>query len=344
MKEFSIEGRHSRSHILVGEKVENLKKYTANRRVVVITDSNVRANYSDFITGFDTIEIKPGEPHKTLHTIEYIYQELIRFGADRSTFILGFGGGLVCDVAGYAASTYMRGLPFGFVSSSLLSQVDASVGGKNGVNFQNFKNMIGTFAQPEFVICDPVLLSTLPEKEVRSGFGEIIKHSLIADALMFDFLARNREKALSLDPDVIETLVYSSVEIKAGIVNRDETEKGERRKLNFGHTLGHAIESLSGLTHGESIAIGMVWAARLSNYYGLLSKEEVNKVVGLIESYSLPTTTSLDLEFIFSQILKDKKREKNNIHFVLLDAIGKSIIRVVQIQELKSVLEKIWAQ
>lgn len=342
MKEFSIEGRNSRSRILVGEKVENLARYLPAGKVVAITDENVKAHYSHFLADFETIEIKPGEGNKNLQTIEFIYEELLRFGADRSTFILGFGGGLVCDVAGFVASTFMRGLRFGFVSSSLLSQVDASVGGKNGVNFQGFKNMIGTFNQPEFVICDPALLQTLPDKEIRSGFGEIIKHSLIADAGMFALLEKNRDRALALNHELIEKLVFSSVKIKAGIVNRDETEKGERRKLNFGHTLGHAIESLSGLTHGESVAIGMVLAARVSNYLGLISEEEINRIETLIKSFGLPTHTNLAMDTVFNQLQKDKKRIGNNIHFVVLEAIGKATIRTFGVEDMKMALKKIW--
>lgn len=342
MKELIIEGRNSQSRILVGEKVANLGNYLPAGKVVAITDENVMAHYSNFLNDFETIVIKPGEENKNLRIIEYMYSELLRLGADRSTFILGFGGGLVCDMAGFAASTYMRGLRFGFVSSSLLSQVDASVGGKNGINFQGFKNMIGTFNQPEFVICDPALLNTLPEKEVRSGFGEIIKHSLIADAVMFEFLEKNRGQALALNPEVIEHLVFKSVEIKAGIVNQDETEMGERRKLNFGHTLGHAIESLSGLTHGESVAIGMVLASRMSNFYGLISKEEVRRIEHLIESYGLSVHSPLEMVEVLNCLAFDKKRENNIIHFVMLENLGKASVRPINIKELKTVLEKIW--
>ncbi|MCF8371221.1 MAG: 3-dehydroquinate synthase [Bacteroidales bacterium] len=342
MKELIIEGRNSQSRILVGEKVANLGNYLPAGKVVAITDENVIALYPSLFNGFETIIIQPGEDHKNGLTVESIYNDLLILEADRSTFVVGFGGGLVCDIAGYVASTYMRGLRFGFVSSTLLSQVDASVGGKNGVNFQGFKNMIGTFNQPEFVLCDPALLNTLPEKEVRSGFGEIIKHSLIADSGMLSFLEKNREKALSLHPEVIEYLVFKSVEIKSAIVNLDETEKGERRKLNFGHTLGHAIESLTGQTHGESVAIGMVLAARISNLYGLISSEEVRRAESLIESFDLPTTTKLGFDAVFNQLTKDKKRDNNNIHFVMLENLGNASVRSINLKELRTVLEKIW--
>jgi 3-dehydroquinate synthase len=342
MKEFIIEGKNNRSRIMVGEKVENLSKYLPAGKVIAITDENLESLYPSMFMDFETIVIKPGEENKNLQTVEYIYVELLRLGADRSTFIMGFGGGIVCDIAGFVASTFMRGLRFGFVSTTLLSQVDASVGGKNGVNFQGFKNMIGTFSQPDFVLCDPAFLQTLPEKEIRSGFGEIIKHSVIADAAMFTFLEKNKDKALALHPEIIEQLVFSSVEIKAGFVNRDETEKGERRKLNFGHTLGHAIEGLSGLAHGESVAVGMVLAARVSNFFGLISEEEVLRIEKLISSFGLPIHTNLQLDDVFNQLKKDKKWEIDTIHFVMLECIGKAIIKTIKMKELKTVLEKIW--
>jgi 3-dehydroquinate synthase len=206
-----------------------------------------------------------------LETVTTIFNQLVDMEVDRSTLILGIGGGIVCDIAGFVASTYMRGTPFGFVSTTLLSQVDASVGGKNGVNFGGYKNMVGVFNQPEFVVCDMMLLKTLPFREIQCGFAEIIKHGAIADHRMLDFIENHRDAALDLESRIVEHLVYRSVEIKAGVVTRDEREKGERRKLNFGHTFGHAIEKLTGIPHGEAVGIGMVMAAALSVKKGLLS-------------------------------------------------------------------------
>ncbi|MEA3445775.1 MAG: 3-dehydroquinate synthase [Bacteroidota bacterium] len=339
MQKFIIEGKNNQSQILIGEKIGNLNKYLPAGKVIVITDANLMKHYSSLFTDFITIVIRPGEINKNLSTIESIYEKLMKLDADRSTFILGFGGGIVCDISGYVASTYMRGMNFGFVSTSLLSQVDASTGGKNGVNFRNYKNMIGTFNQPQFVICDHSLLNTLPEKEIRSGFGEIIKHCLIADEEMFSFLENNIKSALSLKPEIIEKLVLSSIKIKAGIVNIDETEKGERRKLNFGHTLGHAIESVSGLTHGEAISIGMVSAARLSNYYKLISEEKTERIEKLITAYGLPASTNINFNIIFDRLIKDKKCDNNSIHFILLDDIGKATIKIIKLEELKIALK-----
>ncbi|MBA3037475.1 MAG: 3-dehydroquinate synthase, partial [Desulfobacterium sp.] len=282
-----------------------------------------------------------GETVKTLDTAAYIYQNLLDMNAQRSTVLVGIGGGIVCDITGFVASTYLRGISFGFVSSTLLSQVDASVGGKNGVNFKGYKNMVGVFNQPAFVICDMNLLKTLPEKDLLCGFAEIVKHAAIEDAALFEYLENNYKKALSLDYNVIERLVYDSVVIKSSVVNRDEKEKGERRKLNFGHTLGHAIEKTTGIPHGEAVSLGMVFAASLSVKRGLLSSGEEKQISALLKNLKLPTTVDIDRKKVIEALNKDKKREGDGIHFVLLDGIGKAVIEEISISELHRALDNI---
>ena len=249
MKTFEIHGSTGDSFIHVGEILQNLGNYIPQENIVVITDKNVKQFYENEFPPNPAITIDIGEKIKNLDTVRDIYEKLVAVGADRSTFIVGIGGGIVCDIAGFVASTYLRGVRFGFVSSTLLSQVDASVGGKNGVNFKDYKNMIGVFNQPEFVICDLNLLNTLPEKEVLCGLAEIVKHAVIGDRHLFAYLEAHHQEALALDNDVIEKLVYDSIIIKSDIVNQDELEKGERRKLNFGHTFGHAFEKTTGVPH-----------------------------------------------------------------------------------------------
>ena len=261
MKTLEIHGSTGVSTILVGEKLKNLRKYIPAEKAVIITDANVKHFYQKNFPPYDVITIGTGEKIKNLDTVRYIYGKLVELEADRSTFIIGIGGGIVCDIAGFVASTYLRGVRFGFVSSTLLSQVDASVGGKNGVNFEGYKNIIGVFNQPQFVICDLNLLNTLPKKEVLYGLAEVVKHAAIGDMDLFTYLDDHYQKALTLDTGVIERLVYDSVVIKSAIVNRDEKEKGERRKLNFGHTFGHAVEKTTGVPHGEAVSIGMVMAS-----------------------------------------------------------------------------------
>ena len=341
MKRIDIQGTTGRSAILVGERLANVKKYLPVDRPVIITDSHVRQLYgSDFPPGA-VICIGTGEAVKTLDTVAAIYDQLVGMEADRSSFVLGIGGGLVCDIAGFAASTYMRGMRFGFVSTTLLSQVDASVGGKNGVNFGGYKNMVGVFNQPETVICDLDLLRTLPETEIQCGFAEIIKHAAIADARMFAFLEAHREAALTLDRAVIEKLVCDSVVIKSGVVNRDERETGERRKLNFGHTVGHAIEKATRVPHGQAVSMGMVVAAALSVRRGLLPPGESRRLVDLLAAYRLPTRLEWDTAAVIDALGKDKKRAGSHIHFVLLDGIGKAVVKPIAIDELKQTIEEI---
>jgi len=325
----------------VGEKLENLSQYIPSDNVVIITDENVSRYYLKKFPEFKVITIGTGEGVKTLDTAASIYQELLGSDSTRSTFLVGIGGGIVCDIAGFIASTFLRGINFGFVSSTLLSQVDASVGGKNGVNHKGYKNMIGVFNQPEFVICDNLLLKTLPKRELLSGFAEIVKHAAIEDAGYFDYLEENHEKALGLDPEVIEKIVYDSVIIKSNVVNRDEKEKGERRKLNFGHTFGHAIEKTQKIPHGEAVSLGMVLAASLSVKKGLLAPEKAERLTSLLEKYKLPVKIDFDRNLILEALDKDKKRKGDNIGFVLLDDIGKSVIREIPIAELKSVIHEL---
>ncbi|OQX73235.1 MAG: 3-dehydroquinate synthase, partial [Bacteroidetes bacterium 4484_276] len=222
MTSIKVSGETASSEILIGEHISNFKKHLPDGKTIVITDKNVNKLYGRYWIDLPSIVIGRGEGNKTLETAQLIINKLLELNADRSTFILGIGGGIVCDVAGFTASIFMRGLRFGFISTTLLSQVDASIGGKNGVNFKGFKNIVGVFNQPEFVICDPTVLKTLERKEISNGLAEIVKHALIADAEMFGFLEKNSNNLLDLDESVVQKLVTRSVEIKSGIVNRDE--------------------------------------------------------------------------------------------------------------------------
>ena len=315
------------SQVVVGESYRNLTDYLpAQRQVIVITDANILKHYGDFFSAWPVIEIGTGEKNKVLNTLVYIYNRLLELNADRGCFIVAVGGGIVCDVAGFAASTYMRGVPFGFVSTTLLSQVDASVGGKNGVNFNGYKNMIGTFNQPCFVLCDTSMLQTLPEREFVSGFAEIVKAAAVRNAELFDYMEQNAEKAIARDPEVIRHLVIKSVKIKADVVKQDEREHGERRILNFGHTFGHAIESLTGISHGEAVSIGMMIAAQRSVSECDFPKEQLRRLECLLLRLGLPVTTDVLSEEIHSALLKDKKRENDDVCLVLLSEIGKAIL------------------
>lgn len=342
MKTLTIEGDSGTSTILVGESLNHLNQYVSAEKTVIITDTNVWEHYGEAFPDCDVVKIGTGEGIKNLDTVETIYDELLAWDIDRSAFIVGIGGGIVCDITGFVASTYMRGVRFGFVSSTLLSQVDASVGGKNGVNLGGFKNMVGVFSQPEFVICDFKLLKTLPRRELLCGFAEIVKHAVIADARMFKYLEENHVDALALDDDVIEKLIYDCIVIKSAIVNRDEKERGERRKLNFGHTFGHAIEMTLGVPHGEAVSMGMVVAADLSAQRGGLAQEKADRISDLIRKLDLPIHRSGDRQKIVDAMGKDKKRAGAAIHFVLLRDIGEAFVEEIPIEEIDAVVRKMY--
>ncbi len=335
MHSLEIKGSSKVSRLFVGESYKNVEKYLPASPVVIIADSNVYDYCHEAFPKIRTIKIDTSEKMKNLDTVSYIINELVEMEADRSLFLLGIGGGIICDIAGFVASVYMRGISFGFVSTTLLSQVDASVGGKNGVNFRGYKNIVGVFNQPDFVICDPDILKTLPQEELLNGCAEIIKHGAIADKSLFEYLEDNYRGILSMDRNVIERVVYDSVMIKSDVVNRDEKEKGERRKLNFGHTIGHAIEKVTGVSHGKAVGLGMVAAADLSESKGLLSAEDKERIISLLKSMGLPVEMKTDKEKVLDAMKRDKKREGDHIHFVLLDGIGKAVIENITIKELE---------
>lgn len=339
MKVVNIKSHPRDSVIMIGERLENLGKYMPVERPIIITDTNVLASWGRQFPPAHVIVIGTGEKNKTFDTVRYIYEQMLKFEADRSCFIVGIGGGIVCDIAGFVASTYMRGVRFGFVSSTLLSQVDASVGGKNGFNFGGYKNIVGVFNQPEFVICDLNLLKTVPQPEILSGFAEIIKHGAIADKNLFEYLEENRDRALALDLPVIEKLVYDSVIIKSRIVNQDEKEKGERRKLNFGHTFGHAIEKITKVRHGEAVSAGMVLASELAVRKQTLEEKDATRIADLLLGYGLPVRLEFDRQAALATLRMDKKREGDLIYFVLLNEIGNAYVEEIAIQELQELID-----
>lgn len=341
MKVITVHGGMGDSTILVGETLENLQRYVPSRAVIIITDENVRRHYLDQFPPFEVIEIGTGEDIKTLDTVQEIYGKLMKLETDRSCFIVGVGGGIVCDITGFVASTYLRGVRFGFVSSTLLCQVDASVGGKNGVNLGGYKNMVGVFNQPEFVICDLNLLKSLPEREILCGLAEVVKHAVIGDADLYSYLEDNYREALDLNANVMEKLVYDSVQIKSSVVSRDEKEKGERRKLNFGHTFGHAIEKTAGIPHGQAVSLGMMVASALSVRRGHLPEKDLERIERLLKNLKLPTRVRLDGKTVLGALRKDKKREGESINFVLLHGIGNAVVEEIPLEELEALGKEI---
>ncbi len=337
----TIRGATGESVIILGESLTQLEKYIHDRTYVIITDETVYAHYKEQFPDDNIIIIGTGEQIKTLDTARKIYQKFLEFELDRSSFVVAIGGGIVSDIAGFAASTYLRGISFGFVPTTLLAQVDASVGGKNGVNFQSYKNMVGVFSQPEFVLIDFSVLNTLEPNTLGCGFAEAIKHGAIADSALFAFMEKHTNSIKSLEPQGIERIVSDSIVIKAAVVNKDEKEQGERRKLNFGHTFGHAIEKTLGIPHGESVSIGMTVAANLSQQRGYLSASDVDRLLQLIQAFDLPVRIDADKARIMDAMRKDKKRYGDKIKFVLLEEIGTAIIQDVSLNELETVVESL---
>jgi 3-dehydroquinate synthase len=312
--------------------------YLGKGRIAIVSNDVVAPLYLEKVKqlfpGRELLEIilPDGEAHKTLDAINHIYDKLLEGKFDRNTLLVALGGGVVGDITGFAAATYLRGVDFIQIPTTLLAQVDSSVGGKTGVNHPLGKNMIGAFHQPRCVVADIEVLRTLPEREVTAGLAEVIKHALIYDAAFFDWLAENSAGIRQLDAGLITQAVQTCCEIKAEIVAKDEKESGVRALLNLGHTFGHAIETASGYgtwLHGETVSMGMVMAADLSCRIGWIDHSTANRIRTVIEeNFSMPVLPPADIsvEQYVDLMLSDKKAESGKIRFVLLKAIGETAI------------------
>ncbi|AQQ70768.1 3-dehydroquinate synthase [Limihaloglobus sulfuriphilus] len=339
MKELTVHAQSGGSRVLVGDFGGDFSRFVPeDKPAVIITDSNVAGIYAERFPDCPVITTVPGEENKTLGGLEKIYSGLLECGADRSWFILAVGGGIVCDTAGFAASTYMRGIDFGFISTTLLANIDASVGGKNGVNFHGYKNIVGVFSQPRFVVCDVSTLATLRESDYRCGLAEMIKHGAIRDARHFENIEDNMRGLLKRDISTVETLVYESVSIKAEVVAQDERESGLRKTLNFGHTFAHAIEKVCKLAHGQAVSVGMCIASRLSVEMGLLCEDKHQRLKGLIETAGLPVSLHEKASVLADAIAGDKKRHGGEIDFILLEDLGKAVIKPIPIARLQEII------
>ena len=333
MEKIAIHTPGFRSEILVGERWDAVSGLLPEKGVIIITDDNVNRLYGDKFPKIPVFSLSPGEESKKLEVIEYLAEQLLLAGIDRSGFVLAVGGGVVCDIAGFLASVYMRGIRCGYVSSTLLSQVDASTGGKNGVNLGGTKNILGTIRQPEFVICDPEMLQTLPEHDYLSGLAELIKTAVIGDKELFDLIEKSFEKIMSRDTDLLAILVTKSVRFKGLVVSEDEKETGLRRILNFGHTFGHAIEMQKGVRHGFAVASGMVLATEFSFKRRYINLVEKQRIIRLLERFKLLTELDLTGNQMEELVLHDKKKTGTEIHFVFTQGIGKAIVEKVPVDE-----------
>jgi 3-dehydroquinate synthase len=314
-----------------------LRENGLSGKLVIITDPRARKLYGDALNqgltkdGFSvtTLLVPEGEEQKSLETAGRLYHELTNCYAERTTPILALGGGVIGDLTGFVAATYLRGVPLIQIPTTLLAQVDSSIGGKVAVDHGQLKNKIGAFYQPRLVISDIDTLKTLPSNELANGLAEVIKSAAIRNKKFFAFLEANLDRIKSLDESALEETVFQTARIKAEVVAKDERDVGLRNILNYGHTIGHAIETISDfkVEHGKAIAIGMLAAARISNKMSILDKNDLGRLKGIIEKAGLPTEMpDLEIEKIIQAMKHDKKVLRGKIRFVLLKSIGSAFI------------------
>ena len=333
--------------IFIGEgaslSLENFDGYIAGKDIAIITNEVVAPLYlneiSDLFSNMNVIEyiLPDGEQEKRLKTVHKIIDRLMEAGFGRDSTLIALGGGVVGDITGFTASIFMRGINFIQIPTTLLAQVDASVGGKTAVNHKSGKNLIGSFYQPQCVICDSIFLATLEATEISAGLAEIIKYGLIFDSEFFQWLQKNMQQILSNDRAAVDYVIQRSCAIKAEIVAQDEKEQSVRALLNFGHTFGHAIEKLTGYgnwTHGDAVAVGMVLAARLSENMSLITPEDVQNIEEILTAANLPISLpNIDPAELLAAMQSDKKVKDRNIQLVLLKNIGEAFLTADYSQE-----------
>ncbi len=329
-----------RSGVCVAPARESLARLVPGGRVVVVSDAEVMRCHPELAAPWgEPLLVGRGEGAKTMAGAERLCCELLRVGADRSTFLVAAGGGVVTDLAGFVASTYMRGISFGFVATTLVGQVDAAIGGKNGVNVAGYKNMMGTFTRPRFVLCDPALVRTLPDREFRAGLAEALKTGLVGDAKLFALLEGSSFAELRDDGALLESVVRRAVAVKSAVVRRDERETGERRKLNLGHTVAHAIEKCSDrMNHGEAVAVGTALAARAAVRLGLLGAEECGRIGRTLRRLGLDLEPPVDPEQLLEVVATDKKCEGGVLHAVFPEGIGACRVVDMPLAEFRSLM------
>lgn len=335
-------GENSYDILIGGGTLPSLGRHCLERglsgRVAVISNPAVAELYAEQVRAslvesgnqVTLILIPEGEEHKNAATLNLVYDQLIQAGLDRNSYIVALGGGVVGDLAGFAAATFLRGIPFVQVPTTLLAQVDSSVGGKTAIDHPRGKNLIGAFYQPRLVLIDVETLTTLPQREFRAGLAEVIKYGVAMDLAFYELLERDSGRILEMDADCLERIVLRCCELKARVVEQDEKESGLRAILNYGHTLGHAIETLAGygtLVHGEAVAIGMVLAARISLAGGYCSEGDVSRIVALLGRFGLPCIPPrIDQGRLAETLLTDKKSRSGIIRFICNRGIGDCVV------------------
>jgi 3-dehydroquinate synthase len=316
-----------------------LEKLSEKQCTVIITDENLFERHKKKFKGWQVISIPSGEQHKNQNTVNNIIDQLIELGADRNTTLVGVGGGVITDITGFVAGIYMRGLKFGFVPTSILAMVDASIGGKNGIDVGLYKNMVGIIRQPSFLLYDYSFLKTLPKAEWINGFAEVIKHAAIHDAAMFKSLEASSLSAFQKDGALVSKLIIRNALLKTKVVIEDEFEMDGRKLLNFGHTIGHAIENLYRIPHGHAVSIGMGVACKISKQ--LNGFKEAGRVETLLKKYGLPPNFAFDKEQTLKILKSDKKKQKETISYVILHKIGKAGLVKLPVVQLESMINEL---
>lgn len=306
---------------------------------IAITDSHIAALYGDMLHTFNkTIVIPAGEEHKSWESIQSIVDQLLAAQAHKHTVIVGIGGGMLTDLAGFAAGIYMRGVRLGLMPTSLLAMVDAAIGGKNGINYGMQKNLLGTIRQPEFILFDKAFLTTLPRAEWQNGFAEIIKYACLFDEALFDELAQHDLDHYMEDEKSLWNVIAKCVAYKNKIVQADETDSNARKLLNFGHTAGHAIEKLYNLPHGQAVAVGMIIATGLSERTNALDKTISTDLKDLLHRYELPVTMNIDINEVMQVLRMDKKRNRDTVDYIILNKKGAGAIKPVSFDTIEEAL------
>jgi 3-dehydroquinate synthase len=333
MPTFRVEtGHYTYDSVVERGILDRIRDYVPAKagKVFLVTTEDVwklhGATVNDQLPGVNVLFFSGGESNKRLAALEVLAEHMVERGADRTSIVIGFGGGIVTDLAGFLAAVFMRGIPVLQIPTTLLAQVDAAVGGKTGVNLMNGKNLIGSFHQPLAVLIDPAVLSTLPEREYRAGLFEVVKTGVIRDAKLFDLMLDDAASVLAMEPGVVDDLISASVRVKAEVVTADEKESDLRRILNFGHTVGHAIEAeteYKSFLHGEAIAWGMLAATLLAKLLNLLQPEDARRIQSAVCRYGpLPPARHLDPDRLLARLASDKKTLQGKVHFVLPTCIG----------------------
>jgi len=337
MKNWKVTCANSTVEFVLDGKFAAIGKMVNKANAIYITDENVYALHQEKFKGKPTIVMPAGEAHKQQATVDFIIEALLNFGANRQSVLIGVGGGVVTDMVGYVAGVFMRGIQFGFVPTTLLAMVDASIGGKNGIDVGVYKNMVGLIRQPAFIVYDHSFLATLPSYQWENGFAEIIKHAAIKDAKMMQELHQNNLAFYQKNKKALAALIQKNVAIKVKVVQQDAFEKGDRKLLNFGHTLGHAIENQHALLHGHAISIGMVFAAKISQV--LHGFTGTGLLIETLKKYGLPTAMHFDIDAAMEVMQKDKKKANAGMQYVLLSKIGKGVYETIPIKTLQKLIK-----